>query len=87
MVNVVGVWFSRYFDSLTAFKSVEICRTLFESLLVSKSVEICRFRYLVDLYLVGVDCLEENCEPRLIYLGLLSIVVHQFLAHGAAFGY
>jgi hypothetical protein len=30
-------------DSLTASKSVEICKIIFESLKISKSVEICRF--------------------------------------------
>ncbi|MCI34402.1 hypothetical protein A2U01_0055621, partial [Trifolium medium] len=40
---------------------------LFEYLLVSKSIEICRFLvYLIDLYHVGVDCLEVVCELRLI---------------------
>jgi hypothetical protein len=29
--------------------------------------------------------LEEDCEPRLIYLGFLSTVVQHILAHGAAF--
>ncbi|PNY01609.1 hypothetical protein L195_g024910 [Trifolium pratense] len=32
-------------DSLTASKSVEVCRIRFESLLVSKSVGICRFPF------------------------------------------
>jgi hypothetical protein len=39
----VCVWFSMILDSLTGFKTVEICRILFESLRVFKSVEICRF--------------------------------------------
>jgi hypothetical protein len=43
---------------------------------VSKSVEICMFfEYLVDLYRVGVDCLEVVCELRLICLGFHSTVV------------
>jgi hypothetical protein len=29
LVDVVRVWFSLIFDSLTDIKSVEICRTLF----------------------------------------------------------
>ncbi|MCI46084.1 hypothetical protein A2U01_0067324, partial [Trifolium medium] len=42
---------------------------ILDSLTASKSVEICRFFvYLVDLYSVGVDCLETDCELRLICL-------------------
>jgi hypothetical protein len=43
LVDVVCVGSASIFDSLTAFKSVEICRILLESLRVPKSVEICRF--------------------------------------------
>jgi hypothetical protein len=42
VVDVVCAGSASTLDSLTAFKSVEICRILAESLLVSKSVEICR---------------------------------------------
>ncbi|MCI50093.1 hypothetical protein A2U01_0071337, partial [Trifolium medium] len=39
--DAVCDWLTMILDSLTAFKSVEICRILFESLTVFKSVEIC----------------------------------------------
>jgi hypothetical protein len=75
------------FDSLTVFKSVEICRTLYESPLVSKFVEICRFP--VSSGPLLCQCwlyyLKEDCKLRLIYLGLLFIVVHQLLAREATF--
>jgi hypothetical protein len=42
-------------DSLTIFKSVEICRARFELLKVFKSVEICRYLCIwVDLFRVGI---------------------------------
>ncbi|MCI00547.1 hypothetical protein A2U01_0021567 [Trifolium medium] len=61
VVDVVCDWFSMIRDSLTLFKSVEICMTLFESLMVPKSVEICRFLYLVNLYgMEAEECLSKN---------------------------
>jgi hypothetical protein len=66
---------------------VGVCMTLYESPLISKLVEICRF----PVSSRPLPCqhwlyyLKEDCKLRLIYLGLLFIVVHQLLAREAAF--
>jgi hypothetical protein len=41
--------------------------------------------YLVDLYHIGVDCLEAVNRLKLICLSFYSTGVHQFLIQGAVF--
>jgi hypothetical protein len=73
---LVGVVFQRYLILCPFFKSVEICRILFQSLFMSKSIEICRFlRILVDLYRIGVDCLDVVWVLILICVASHSTVV------------
>jgi hypothetical protein len=66
-------------NSLTVF---QICWDLQDSFWVSVGVQICWdlqvFAYLVDLFCIGVDCLEVVCELRLICLGSRSTGDHHF---------
>ncbi|MCI14487.1 hypothetical protein A2U01_0035618, partial [Trifolium medium] len=58
---------------------------IFESLMVSKSAEICRFLCIWLTFRVGVDCLEADCEPGLIYLGFQSTVAPSIFGSRSCF--
>jgi hypothetical protein len=85
VVDAVCDWLSTIRDSLTAFKSVEICWIFFESLLVPKCVEISRSLCIRLAYYTSVLAVfRANCELRLICLGFHTLLLHQFLACIAA---
>jgi hypothetical protein len=79
----VGIWWNPLGSRIwvlvlvgvDALKYVEICRILFLSLCwFPNLLRFAGFLYLVDLYRMGVDYLEMDCELRLICLCFLSTV-------------
>jgi hypothetical protein len=72
LVHVVRVWFSLIFDSLTVFKSVEICKF---------------FLYLVELYRTSINCLETVCKLGLICLVPFLPVSTNFWLKELLFGF
>jgi hypothetical protein len=53
--------------------------------MISKFVEICRSLYLIDLYLVGIDCLEAVYVLRLICVDSHSTAALQLWTQGIVF--